>query len=72
VRDILSLYDNATVPVRVTWPDDCPPAMADPQQVRQMVHNLVQNAQDAMAGQAGAEVLLRTRRSDGGRWVRLS
>jgi nitrogen fixation/metabolism regulation signal transduction histidine kinase len=46
--------------------------MADPQQVRQIVHNLVQNAQDAMAGQADAFVLLRTRRSDSGPWVRLS
>ena len=37
-----------------------------------MLHNLVQNAQDAMAGHPGAEVLLRTRLSDKGNWVRLS
>src|SRR5690606_1874934 len=43
-----------------------------PQQVRQMLHNLVQNAQDAMAGQPGASVLVRTRRSESGRWVRLT
>ena len=72
VRDILSLYDSATVPVRFELADDCPLAMADAQQVRQMVHNLVQNAQDAVAGHPGAEVLLRTRRSDSGQWVRLS
>ena len=39
---------------------------------RQIVHNLVQNAQDAMAGQTDAFVLLRTRRSDSGPWVRLA
>ena len=72
VRDILSLYDSATVPVRFELADDCPLAMADAQQVRQMVHNLVQNAQDAVVGHPGAEVLLRTRRSDSGQWVRLS
>ncbi|MEZ5663562.1 MAG: ATP-binding protein [Burkholderiaceae bacterium] len=72
LRDILSLYENANVPVRRELSDDCPAVMADPQQVRQIMHNLVQNAQDAMAGQPGAEVLLRTRRSDNGRWVRLS
>ncbi|WP_300650484.1 ATP-binding protein [Hydrogenophaga sp.] len=71
-RDILSLYDNAAVPVRLEAADDLPLAQADPQQVRQILHNLVQNAQDAMAGQSGAEVLLRTRRSDSGQWVRLS
>ncbi|WP_297754455.1 ATP-binding protein [Hydrogenophaga sp.] len=72
VRDILVLYDNAAVPVRLELADDLPKVQADPEQVRQTLHNLVQNAQDAMAGQPGAEVLLRTRRSDSGKWVRLS
>ena len=72
VRDILTLYDHAAVPARCELADDLPKVMADAQQVRQLIHNLVQNAQDAMAGQAGAEVLLRTRRSDSGQWVRLT
>jgi len=72
VRDIVVLYDNAAVPVSLELADDLPKAMADPQQVRQTLHNLVQNAQDAMAGVPGAHVLLRTRRSDSGQWVRLS
>ena len=46
--------------------------VADGQQVRQILHNLVQNAQDAMAGVPNAQVVLRTRRSDSGQWVRLS
>lgn len=72
VRDIVMLYDNATVPVRLELAEGLPKALADPQQVRQTLHNLVQNAQDAMAGVPGAQVLLRTRRSDSGQWVRLS
>jgi len=72
LRDILGLYENAAVPVRLELADDVPPVLADPQQVRQIVHNLVQNAQDAMAGQPQAEVILRTRRSDSGQWVRLA
>jgi nitrogen fixation/metabolism regulation signal transduction histidine kinase len=72
VRDIVVLYDNAAVPVRLELADDLPKAMADPQQVRQTLHNLVQNAQDAMTGVPDAQVLLRTRRSDSGQWVRLS
>jgi nitrogen fixation/metabolism regulation signal transduction histidine kinase len=72
IKDILVLYDHAAVPVRTELADSLPPVMADPQQLRQIVHNLVQNAQDAMAGQDSAEVLLRTRRSDGGPWVRLA
>ena len=72
IRDILVLYDHAAVPVRTELADDLPLVMADPQQVRQILHNLVQNAQDAMSGQSQAQVLLRTRRSDGGPWVRLT
>ncbi|MFP8778317.1 ATP-binding protein [Hydrogenophaga sp. RWCD_12] len=72
IKDILVLYDHATVPVRTELADDLPPVMADPQQVRQILHNLVQNAQDAMGGQPDATVLLRTRRADSGPWVRLS
>jgi nitrogen fixation/metabolism regulation signal transduction histidine kinase len=72
IKDILVLYDHAAVPVRTELADGLPPVMADPQQLRQIVHNLVQNAQDAMSGQDAAEVLLRTRRSDSGPWVRLA
>ena len=72
IRDILVLYDHAAVPVQTELADDLPLVMADAQQVRQILHNLVQNAQDAMTGQAQAAVRLRTRRSDGGPWVRLS
>ena len=72
MHDILGLYDHAAVPVRTDLAENLPPVMADPQQVRQMVHNLVQNAQDAMAGQADPVVVLRTRHTEGGQWVRLA
>ena len=72
IKDILVLYDHAAIPVRTELAEQLPLVMADPQQVRQIVHNLVQNAQDAMAGQTDAFVLLRTRRSDSGPWVRLA
>lgn len=71
LREILQLYDHAEIPVRLDLVEPCPRVMADPQQVRQIVHNLVQNAQDAMVGRPAAEVLLRTRLSESGQWVRL-
>ncbi len=70
VTDIVALYDAAEVPVVLELEVGCPAALADPQQVRQVVHNLVQNAQDATPAGAGA-VILRTRLADNGRWVRL-
>jgi nitrogen fixation/metabolism regulation signal transduction histidine kinase len=70
VSDITQLYENSDVPVRLELSADCPQVLADPQQVRQVVHNLVQNAQDATPVGAGT-VVLQTRPSESGRWVRL-
>jgi len=69
VTDVLGLYDQSLVPVQLDLAP-CPKVLADVQQVRQVVHNLVQNAQDATLPGAGP-VLLQTRPSEGGRWVRL-
>jgi len=60
------------VPVRLEAEADCPAVMADAQQVRQVIHNLVQNAQDACADRPGAMVTLRLKRSKDGQWVRLA
>ncbi len=69
VADILVLYDQAAVPVQLDL-ESCPPVLADAQQVRQVIHNLVQNAQDATPPGAGP-VLLQTRLAESGRRVRL-
>lgn len=70
VTDIVGIYDASEVPVRLDLDTACPQVAADAQQVRQVVHNLVQNAQDATPP-GGAPVLLQTRVSESGRWVRL-
>ncbi|MFN3957903.1 MAG: ATP-binding protein [Tepidimonas ignava] len=72
LREIVTLYEASPVPVRLDLDARCPPVLADAQQVRQVVHNLVLNAQDAMVG-AGVHgaVTLRTRLSQSGQWVRL-
>ena len=70
ISDIMSLYDAAAVPVVLDLAAQCPLVNADEQQVRQVIHNLVQNAQDATPEGAGP-VLLQTRVSESGRWVRL-
>jgi nitrogen fixation/metabolism regulation signal transduction histidine kinase len=70
IQDIVGLYDAAETPVALALTPGLPPVLADAQQVRQVVHNLVQNAQDATPAGAGP-VLLRTRLSDSGQWVRL-
>ncbi len=49
VRDVLHLYepDDLRAPVSATLDPACPPILGDAQQLRQVLHNLLQNAQDA-------------------------
>ena len=83
VGDVLHLYEaeHARVPVRTDLDPRCPPIRGDAQQLRQVIHNLMQNALDASealatapaaTGRPEAEVLLRTRLDDSGQRVRLT
>ena len=80
VTDVMQLYgaENATVPIEMELDARCPQILGDPQQLRQVIHNLLQNAQDATeaaaqaSGQAPGPVVIRTRLSDSGLRVRLT
>jgi nitrogen fixation/metabolism regulation signal transduction histidine kinase len=49
VTEVLHLYDTegANSPIEVQLDMTCPPILGDAQQLRQVIHNLIQNAQDA-------------------------
>lgn len=51
VTEVLHLYeaDHGAVPVRAELDPHCPRILGDAQQLRQVLHNLVQNGQDATA-----------------------
>ena len=51
---------SAHVPVRMELDPGCPRIMGDAQQLRQVLHNLLQNAQDATEGAARREVTVKT------------
>lgn len=79
VSDVLQLYaaENAPIALRCELDERCPTIRADAQQIRQVIHNLLQNAQDAAeaaahgSGRPG-EVVIRTRLADSGQRVRLT
>ncbi|OUL98096.1 sensor histidine kinase [Variovorax sp. JS1663] len=79
VADVLHLYgaENGPIALHCELDERCPPVRADAQQIRQVVHNLLQNAQDAAeaaahgSGRRG-EVVIRTRLADSGQRVRLT
>jgi nitrogen fixation/metabolism regulation signal transduction histidine kinase len=48
VTDVLALYETSRVPIAKRLAPSLPPVWADGAQIRQVIHNLVQNAQDAL------------------------
>jgi nitrogen fixation/metabolism regulation signal transduction histidine kinase len=48
VTDVLALYEHSRVPIARRLAPVLPPVWADSAQIRQVIHNLVQNAQDAL------------------------
>jgi nitrogen fixation/metabolism regulation signal transduction histidine kinase len=79
VGDVVALYasrdsgftETSHVPVRTELDPACPHIMGDAQQLRQVIHNLLQNAQDATEGCPVREVTIRTRWHPESRRVRL-
>ena len=82
VSEVLQLYghENALVPVDLELDPRSPPIQGDAQQLRQVVHNLLQNAQDATQTAASAlpaqaaprSVILRTQWNQTAQRVRLT
>ena len=48
VSDVLTLYETSRVPIAKRLAPSLPLVWADGAQIRQVIHNLVQNAQDAL------------------------
>src|SRR3954465_8790433 len=74
VRDVLALYENSNAPIASRIASDLPPVWADGAQIRQVIHNLVQNAQDALesASSNGVRAAIEVRTELAGDRVRLA
>lgn len=48
VKEVLALYENSSVPIAKQLSPSLRPVRADSAQIRQVLHNLIQNAQDAL------------------------
>ena len=73
VADVLALYENSPVPIVKRLAEALPPVWADGAQIRQVIHNLVQNAQDSLenTGASGAAASIEVRTELAGDGVRL-
>jgi nitrogen fixation/metabolism regulation signal transduction histidine kinase len=74
VIDVLALYENSQVPIVKRLDHSLPPVWADGAQIRQVIHNLVQNAQDSLENtrQSGAGASIEVRTELAGDKVRLA
>jgi nitrogen fixation/metabolism regulation signal transduction histidine kinase len=74
VADVLGLYENSRVPISRRFGEGLPPVWADGAQIRQVIHNLIQNAQDALDNmrQQGATPTIEVRTELAGDRVRLA
>lgn len=50
VAEVLALYEQSGLQLRTRLEEGLPPACGDRNQLRQVIHNLLQNSQDALAG----------------------
>ncbi|MDR2164448.1 MAG: HAMP domain-containing protein [Zoogloeaceae bacterium] len=60
IREVLCLYENASVQPTAKLEANLPPILGDAHPIRQIIHNLVKNGQDALEGCANPELHIRT------------
>jgi nitrogen fixation/metabolism regulation signal transduction histidine kinase len=70
IREILVLYESSPAKIVLQIPVELPQVMGDASQIRQIVHNMLQNALDALMGRDNAEIVLAAHGE--GDWVLLS
>ncbi|MCK6404792.1 MAG: ATP-binding protein [Rhodocyclaceae bacterium] len=61
IGEVLGLYENSHAEVDVTLAAHLPLVLGDATQMRQIIHNLLRNAEDAQEGKPGARIEIGTR-----------
>ncbi len=72
LRDVLALYEQSGARVDARLDPALPEIRGDRNQLRQVIHNLLQNAQDALSGEIDPRIEVATERTGGKVWLRIS
>ena len=65
IKDVMVLYESMNVAIELKLDDQIPLIMADGSLLRQVIHNLAQNALDALAGLPEPRIVLQTSLHEG-------
>jgi len=69
VREVLGLYESSSAVIEPSLAEDLPPVLGDATQLRQVIHNLLRNSEDALEGVGDAHIRIAT--APAGRFARL-
>ena len=70
IHEVLGLYESSSARIDTRLVEPLPAVLGDPTQLRQVIHNLLRNAEDALEGREGACIRIETQVS--GRQAQLS
>jgi nitrogen fixation/metabolism regulation signal transduction histidine kinase len=70
VREVLTLYESSAAKVEADLARDLPLVTGDGRLLRQIIHNLLQNSQDALGGRSQPRIRVHTEAD--GAWIRFS
>ena len=72
VSEVLALYEQSGARIQSQLAPQLPLVTADVNQIRQVIHNLLTNAQDALTGQAAPQIAISTERIRNYAWLRVT
>jgi len=60
IGEVLGLYESSSAAIETHLAHDLPPVLGDATQLRQIIHNLLRNAEDALEGRESARISIVT------------